>query len=241
MRKLKTIKSEKNLLNWEQNRNGVSLWENVNETELGDLTKKVYKCFFIFFLKLSKNKNYISFTGEWVKGCSKAVKSITKYLKASYNLSEENAQRIAHKFRGNVGEIVAEYIFTELDTHIDRATYKPVDPENERFLDATAKAKDDIQMLIQVKNYSGEVNKEPFLKLAMEAMIYLYNNKKKAAEFLSRKRALLLTFTDKKYTPFEKDYAKIVETIGPGEIDKLLRNQETRIDMFSVILRNIWE
>lgn len=241
MRKLKTIKSEKNLLNWEQNRNGVPLWENVNEAELGDLTKKVYKCFFIFFLRLSKNKNYISFTDEWVKGCSKAVKSITSYLKTAYNLSEENAQRIAHKFRGNVGEIVAEYIFTELDMHIDRTTYKPVDPENERFLDATAKAKDGIQMFIQVKNYSGEVNKEPFLKLAMEERLYEVNNKKKLAEFNSRKRSLLLTFTDKKYTPFEKDYAKIVETIGPSEIDKLLKDRETRIDMFSAILKNIGE
>lgn len=241
MRKLKTIKSEKNLLNWEQNRNGVPLWENVNETELGDLTKKVYKCFFISFLRLSKTKNYISFTDEWVRGCSKAVKSITRYLKTAYNLSEENAQRIAHKFRGNVAEIVAEYIFTELDTHIDRSTYKPVDPENERFLDATAKAKDGIQMFIQVKNYSGEVDKEPFLKLAMEERLYEVNNKKKLAEFNSRKRSLLLTFTDKKYTPFEKDYAKVVETIGPSEIDKLLKDQETRIDMFSVILKNIEE
>ena len=240
MRKLKTIKSEKNLLNWEQNRNGVPLYENCNETILQNLSRKTYKCFFISLLKQFKNHNRASFTDDWVKYCDKAAKQISKYLVKNFKLSEENAQRIAHKFRGNVGEIVAEYIFTELDTHIDRSTYKPVDPENERFLDATAKAKDDIQMLIQVKNYSGEVNKEPFLKLAMEAMIYLYNNKKKAAEFLSRKRALLLTFTDKKYTPFEKDYAKVVETVGPEEIDnKLLKDRDTRIDMLTCILNNI--
>ena len=239
MRKLKTVTGEKNLLNWEQNRNGVSLYENCNETTLQKLSRKAYKCFFISLLKQFTNHNRISFTDDWVKYCDKVVTQISKYSVKNFNLSEENANRIAHKFRGNVGEIVAEYIFTELDTHIDRTTYKPVDPENERFLDAKAKAKDGLQMLIQVKNYHGEINKEPFLKLAMESMIYLYDNKKKASEFLSRKRSLLLTFTDKKYTPFEKDYAKVVETIGPGEIDKLLKDSDTRVDMFTYIINNI--
>lgn len=239
MRKLKTVVSEKNLLNWEQNRNGVPLYENCNETTLQNLSRKAYKCFFISLLKQFRDSNRFSFTDDWVRYCDKAVKQISKYLVKNFNLSEENADRVAHKFRGNVGEIVAEYIFTELDTHIDRSTYKPVDPENERFLDAKAKAKDGIQVNIQVKNYHGEIDKEPFLKLAMEGMIYLYDNKKKASEFLSRRRSLLLSFTDKKYTPFEKDYAKVVETVGPGEIDKLLKDPDTRVDMLTCILNNI--
>ena len=59
MRKLKTIVNEKNLLNWNQTRNGVPLPENLSDNTLNELCRKAYKVFFLHLLRLSKQKNYI--------------------------------------------------------------------------------------------------------------------------------------------------------------------------------------
>ena len=55
-------------------------------------------------------------------------------------------------------------------------------------------------------------------------------------KYLSTKRQILFSFTDKRFSPLEDDYGEIIRLIGPKEIDDDLRDNDSRIFMIDMII-----
>lgn len=237
MKELKTITQSK-LYAWEQNRN----MQNVFKTEnLENYILQHYKDFWSGFKVKVSSRDLVSFTKAWVQYCDKYWNILHRSLKNEKVCTDEQANKIANKFRGNVGEILAEYILTEFGSYIDKTTYDPVDPSNERFVDAFAQSKDGVDVNIQVKNFSGELDYLAFYKLAMEGLVYLYKNPDKSERFLKRPRQVLLTFTNTVFSKNEADYRLVVNVIGPSEIDSFFSNKDydAWVDACDCILDNL--
>lgn len=170
MKELKTI-AQSRLYAWEQNRNKQNIFKTEN---LENYILQHYKDFWNGFKSKVSSKDLVSFTKTWVQNCDRYWNIFYESLKKEKECTDEQATKIANKFRGNVGEILAEYILTEFGSYIDKSTYDPVDPSNERFVDAFAQSKDGVDVNIQVKNFSGELDYLAFYKLGIEGLVYLY-------------------------------------------------------------------
>ena len=238
---MKTISSNKSLILFEQNRST----SNIHHINDGIGTKLLLKDnYFNVFNTLAeelKTKQYVSFVKLWHKVCDKECSVVRAKLRAlilnDYEDAEPDIEAVVKKFRGNLGEIFAEAFFTNnLSQLVDGSSYKPVDPANERFIDATSTSTvDGLPIGIQVKNYNVVlVHKETFDKAAAEDCYWLRVDKKIKPEdfsaYLASPHQIIFSFTDTK-DKFKESHADVVIFLGPQYIDnaKLQGNMKMKI------------
>ena len=226
---LKTVSSEKSLILFDQNRSSSNI-HHINDgigTRL--LLKENYFNVFNTLAERLKSDQYVSFVTLWHKICNDECKVVRKKLRDliinDYEDAGEDIEKVVMKFRGNLGEIFAEMFFTNhLSRYVDGNQYQPVDPDNERFIDATSVSPSDgLPIGIQVKNYDTEfVRKETFDKAAAEDCYWLrVDNKienKDLETYLSSPHQFIFSFTDA-IDLFKTSHAAVVGFIGPKDID----------------------
>jgi len=238
---LKTLCGNKSLILWKHNRNNANVYQPIGDTSYDNFVKEQ---FIIFFTKLRKKlveANYNSFCKLWLT-LSDAWKNETSMNLENFvhNIGLNDKTKILNKMRGNIGEIFAEQFFQNFGFKymIFPQTYEPIDPENERFADAHADMSDGIKCSIQVKNYSGEIPIEILRKACCEDCFAL-REQSDPLRYLSAKRQILFSFTDKCFSPLEDDYGKIIRLIGPKEIDDDLCDNNSRIFMIDLIIAEL--
>ena len=227
---MKTISSKKSLVLFDQNRSSSNI-HHINEgvgTRL--LLKENYSNVFNALAESLKSTQYVSFVKLWHKVCNEECKAIREKLRKliinDYEDASSDIEKVVMKFRGNLGEIFAEMFFTNhLSQFVNGDEYQPVDPDNERFIDATSISSiDGLPIGIQVKNYDVEfVHKETFDKSAAEDCYWLRVDKKIAekdiAAYLSSPHQVIFSFTDARDL-FKTSHADVVMFLGPQYIDK---------------------
>lgn len=227
---MKTVSSEKSLVLFDQNRSSSNI-HHVNEgigTRL--LLKENYANVFNTLSESLKSAQYVSFVKLWRNVCNEECGAVKEKLKKlimnDYEDAAPDIERVVMKFRGNLGEIFAELFFTNrLSQFVDGDDYRPVDPGNERFIDATSTSPiDGLPIGIQVKNYDVElVHKETFDKSAAEDCYWLRIDrkieKKDIETYLSSPHQVIFSFTDAKDL-FKTSHADVVMFLGPQYIDK---------------------
>ena len=226
---MKTISSDKSLVLFDQNRSS----SNIHHINDGIGTKLLLKDnYFSVFNTLAeelKTKQYVSFVKLWHKVCDKECSVVRAKLRAlilnDYEDAESDIDKVVMKFRGNLGEIFAEAFFTNnLSQFVDGSSYEPVDPANERFIDATSvSTADGLPIGIQVKNYNVNlVGKEIFDKAAAEDCYWLRVDKKikidDVAAYLASPHQIIFSFTDA-HELFKDSHADVVMFLGPQYID----------------------
>lgn len=228
---MKTINSEKSLVLFDQNRSSSNI-HHINDgigTRL--LLKTNYLNVFNTIAEELKTKQYVSFVKLWHKVCDKACSTVRAKLRDlilnDYEDAETDIDKVVVKFRGNLGEIFAEAFFTNnLSQFVDGSSYEPVDPTNERFVDATSTSPiDNLPIGIQVKNYNVElVHIETFVKAAAEDCYWLRVDKKikpeDVAAYLSSPHQVIFSFTDTRDL-FKESHAAAVIFLGPWYIDSV--------------------
>lgn len=238
---MKTVSSDKSLVLFEQNRST----SNIHHINDGIGTKLLLKDnYFNVFNTLAeelKTKQYVSFVKLWHKVCDKECSAVRAKLRDlilnDYEDAESDIDKVVMKFRGNLGEIFAEAFFTNnLSQLVDGNAYEPVDPTNERFIDATSTSiADGLPIGIQVKNYDVVfVHKETFDKAAAEDCYWLRIDKKIKSEdvatYLASPHQVIFSFTDTQEL-FKESHADVVMFLGPQYIDnaKLQGNVKMKI------------
>lgn len=138
-------------------------------------------------------------------------------------------RRILNKFRGNCGEIFAEAFFKAgyMAKYCIPSSYSPVDPSNERFIDASGLSPiDELPIGIQVKNYKENnlIAHEVFKKAAAEDDLWLRHDHKipedKIHLFLKSPHQFLFSFSYARDI-LRENYREVVVLIGPNEIDSV--------------------
>lgn len=228
---MKTISSSKSLILFEQNRSKSNI-HHINDS-IGTrlLLKDNYFNVFNAIAEELKIQQYVPFVKLWHKVCDKECNAVRAKLRDlilnDYKDARSNIEKVVMKFRGNLGEIFAEAFFTNnLSQFVDGSSYEPVDPTNERFIDATSTSTaDGLPIGIQVKNYNAElVNKETFDKAAAEDCYWLRVDKKIKSEdvatYLSSPHQVIFSFTDTEDL-FKKSHADVVIFLGPWYIDSV--------------------
>ena len=167
---------------------------------------------------------------------------------------KDAAEKVVMKFRGNCGEILAEAFFSSglASEYVDGSTYIPVDPSNERFVDADVKsATDGLPIGVQVKNYGNAlVKSEIFNKAAAEDIFRLRIDGMVRSEdvisYLSAPRQIIFSFTPAEKFLIENN-SKVVLFLGPDFINKkklhgdVSKNVPARWRMFEQIAKEIKE
>ena len=227
---MKTISNEKSLVLFDQNRSGSNI-HHINEgigTRL--LLKENYSNVFITLAESLKSTQYVSFVKLWHNVCNEECRIVREKLRKliinDYEDADSDIDNVVKKFRGNLGEIFAEMFFTNhLSQFVNGNDYQPVDPSNERFIDATSTSLvDGLPIGIQVKNYNVElVHKEIFDKSAAEDCYWLRTDKKienkDVVTYLSSPHQVIFSFTDAREL-FKTSHADVVMFLGPQHIDK---------------------
>lgn len=226
---MKTISSNKSLILFDQNRSSSNI-HHINEgigTRL--LLKENYSNVFNVLAKSLKSTQYISFVKLWHNVCNEECRAVREKLRKliinDYEDASTDIEKVVMKFRGNLGEIFAEMFFTNhLSQFINGNDYQPVDPNNERFIDATSTSLvDGLPIGIQVKNYDVElVHIETFYKSAAEDCYWLRYDKKIAEKdittYLSSPHQVIFSFTDTRDL-FKTSHKDVVMFLGPQFID----------------------
>lgn len=228
-----------------------------------DFLKEDYFGFFSSLASWSEHSPGTEFLGK--KGEGRWHDLLNETCRAVYNKvyafskdldlarKEANVQKVVNKFRGNIGEIMAEAIFLKFPSSFNVAfgSYVPVDPSQEEFVDAEAlDAGDSLLVGIQVKNYSLDsknhfipVKRETFDKAQAMTTRWLQDKRRipedKLAEFLRKPRQIIFSFTD-----VDKDDFKLIEETkgsvvfkGPSDIADL--RLETKPFVFQEIVDEI--
>ena len=181
------------------------------------LLKENYFNVFNTLVEELKTKQYVSFVKLWHKVCDKECNAVRTKLR----------DLILHDYEDAESEIFAEAFFTNnLSQFVDGSSYEPVDPTNERFIDAISTSTvDGLPIGIQVKNYNAElVHKETFDKAAAEDCYWLRVDKKikfeDVATYLSSPHQVIFSFTDTQEL-FKESHAAVIIFIGPWYIDSV--------------------
>jgi hypothetical protein len=228
-----TISSINSLLTWKHTNGWGNHGANLQDAVPEDFLKEDYLNVFSILQQYAESDvKKLKFTDAWQKVCKNACNTLANKLKSIANV--EQAGIVISKFRGNLGEIMAEKIFSLFGSMWDIApeSYKTVDPENEMFLDAQGvHISDRMQIGIQVKNYSvhpGKTNAvgwEVFTKSMAMTTYWLQCSAlvkpEDADRFLSIPRQIIFSFTPVSYDIIADNYKKAVRFIGPAEIEKL--------------------
>ena len=236
---MKTISHPtESLILWDSNRNKSNI-HNDGKTEMKLFLKESYlRVFSTMSNELAdKTKQLVSLCKLWHKVVEDECKAVRKschtlilhdYEEAEDDIQrvEDDIQRAVDKFRGNLGEIFAEALFTSgygVDI-CDPSSYTPVDPKHERFSDADALAPDGLPIGVQIKNYNvSSVPHEVFVKAAAEDRLRIAEGRipqNQVLEYLSQPRQVILSFTDT-IDIFKKDdtLKKVVVFLGPKYIE----------------------
>ena len=227
---MKTISSNKSLVLFDQNRSDSNIYH-INEgvgTRL--LLKENYLNVFNVLAENLKSTQYVSFVKLWHNVCNKECNAVRKKLRKliinDYEDPDSDIDSAVKKFRGNLGEIFAEMFFTNhLSQFVNGIDYQPVDPANERFIDAISTSLvDGLPIGIQVKNYNVKlVDKEIFDRAAAEDCYWLRTDKKieekDIVTYLSSPHQVIFSFTDAKEL-FKRGRADVIMFLGPQYIDK---------------------
>lgn len=238
---MKTLTGKHSLLLWKQNSNMTNILLSVSDVTADDFIKSHIKMFFEELRHRFESKKAYSFCYEWQKLSEAFYKGLIKEIKSFFKCDDFSAKRVSDKVRGNIGEIFAELFFTNCGNKwFASATYEPVDPTNERFIDALAMdLLGKVKCGIQVKNYTGEIPSDVFWKAGVEDNLAIRKLSAELREFyLKKKRQFIFSFTEEKFSPNMEDYKLFVEMIGPKEIDRELKDNDFRLDLLEKLLSN---
>lgn len=228
---MQTISSSKSLIYFDQNRNGSNIINNGSEDIRLLLKPHYYNVFNNIAVALGGGVEYFSkFIPVWQNVIRQEVElaknTIRKYIGDTARYESDDINKVIHKFRGNLGEILAEYLFSNGEiSYCQFGTYEPADPNNEEFVDATAVSKvTELLMGIQIKNYKEDlVSRETFVKACCMSDLYARESIEDEAaklEYLSTPHQIIFSFTDARDNLKER-YVKSVIFFGPKDIEKL--------------------
>lgn len=221
--------------------------ESLGSTERNDFIVDAYKRFFKSFQDFSENVRNVDFAGSFARECNRFGIAFQKDLIAKFGISKEIAKLIYHKFRGNVGEINAEYFFKVFGQSIV-SDYHPIIFENdlESFYDGEGVALDpldDYPFWVQVKMQNTELKQDVVWRLSDVVDDYLRNHlDTNLKDFYSKKRCILYTFSDLKcFGDLRERYLKKVQIISTNEINKYFgKSYEGNWSTFcKIVLKNI--
>jgi len=244
---VKTLSSDKSLLLWRQNMNGSNI-SNVSEDFLREDYREAFK-------KLDGYAEAaglkVKFIDAWQKICNHEACGDVRAKLQTKSSDAESIENVVNKFRGNLGEILAEKVFELFGTQWDvkPGSYDTVDPQNEKFIDAqAAHIADGLPVGVQVKNYTvhskthrNPVKWETFIK-SMAMNSYWCTDVKIVkpedfARFFQVPRQYIFSFTPAAFNLLTEEYAGSVRFIGPDEIGKL--GLENKPYVFKQILDEI--
>lgn len=147
---------------------------NLSDTPIRNTTlKRLYKEFFTELVNwkfpVHNNKFIKNFCGEWVKFNNKFKTTFENKFRKLVD-TDERCFNCWLKFKGNCGEIFAEWYFRYGDCSIiEQSTYTTVDPNNENFTDASAESSEDSYPIgIQIKNWVNEISFDVFEKASAQ-------------------------------------------------------------------------
>ena len=249
---MKTISSQKSLILFDQNRSDSNIYALDGVDDIRLFAKPFYESLFAVLAEELKTKQYTSFVKLWRRLCD--VKCAELLAKIENLAPKDDAEKVAAKFRGNCGEILAEAFFKGglVSEYVDGSTYVPVDPSNERFVDADVKsAADGLPVGVQVKNYGNALVKgEIFNKAAAEDMFRLRVDgivrPEDVVSYLSSPRQIIFSFTPAEKFLVENN-SRVVLFLGPDFIDRkklhgdVSKNVPARWRMFEQIAEEIKE
>lgn len=252
---MQTVSSLKSLILFDQNRSDSNVFSLDGVDDVRLFCKPHYENLFSGLAEELKTKQYTSFVKLWHKLCDSECEALRGRLAAALpDKNRDGADRVTAKFRGNCGEIFAEAFFLNglASEYVDGSTYRPVDPTNERFIDADVKsAADGLPMGVQVKNYASALVKgEIFNKAAAEDMFRLRIDgivrPEDFAAYLSTPRQIIFSFTSAEKFLIENN-SRVVLFLGPDFIDRkklhgdVSKNVPARWRMFEQIAEEIKE
>lgn len=212
---------------------------NLSDTPARNLAlKDLYKDFFEGLVDwkfpLHEGKTIKNFCGEWVKFNRKFKDKFHEGFRGHVD-SDEQCSDCWKKFKGNCGEIFAEWFFRYGDCSlIEQDTYTTVDPDNENFTDASADSSEDgFPVGIQVKNWSSEVSFDVFksacAQITQTAMSMKMKDPKFDMDAYMRPdscRQVVFSMTPRVWNKAMDmgDWLRtgLIEFIGPTEIDKYM-------------------
>ena len=249
---MKTISSQKSLILFDQNRSDSNIYALDGVDDIRLFAKPFYESLFAVLAEELKTKQYTSFVKLWRRLCD--AKCAELLAKIENLAPKDDAEKVAMKFRGNCGEILAEAFFRSglVSEYVDGSTYVPVDPSNERFVDADVKsAADGLPVGVQVKNYGNALVKgEIFNKAAAEDTLRLRIDGIVRPEdyglYLSSPRQIIFSFTPAEKFLIENN-SRAVLFLGPDFIDRkklhgdVSKNVPARWRMFEQIAEEIKE
>lgn len=230
---MNTISSENSLLTWKHTNGWGTYGANLQGVVPEDFLKEDYINVFSILQKYAETDvKKLKFIDAWQDVCKNACIALADKLTSIANA--EQSIIVISKFRGNLGEIMAEKIFSTFGAMWDVApeSYKTVDPENEMFLDAQGvHIADRMPIGIQVKNYSthpmktNAISWEVFTKSMAMTTYWLQCSglvkPENMSSFLSIPRQFIFSFTPVSFDIIAENYKKAVRFIGPAEIEKL--------------------
>ena len=214
------------LVLFSQNRNG----SNISTHPSGKLETLLIPFFADFFNGLGdifKNTIPADFISPWRSQLDQTNDKLKKFLKKEYESSikdnlNEHINLVMTKFKGNIGEIFAEYFFKLHATDIcDTGTYSLVDPHHEEFIDAIAENNGQ-HIEIQIKNYSkyNLVKREVFAKASDQICRYMFSGKvDDPKDYLSSPKAFILSFSEVNSEEYLDTYHDVVSFLGPTYIN----------------------
>ena len=190
----------------------------------------------------------VKFLEMWHHFVNEECKTIYDKLK-KYSSDVRSIALVVDKFRGNLGEIFAEKIFTDFGYNFDiiPTSYDTVDPVNEKFVDAVAKHPiDNLPIGIQIKNYHKDflentVSRDTFVKSMSMTTHWVQDEQlidfEQLSTFFKIPRQIIFSYTNVSDSRLLSDYSKSVRFIGPKEITKL--NLEQKPYIFQQIVSEI--
>lgn len=224
---MKTISSDKNLVVWKRNKNE----SNIELPVLGGdqyFLKPMYSHLFVACADILKTKKIASFVKTWQKlvddECQNVKNSIRNATR-DFKVSDSALDLVVNKFRGNAGEILVEMLAENgmLSNICKPGTYTPVDPDNERFIDAEG-IRNGMPVGIQIKNYNAFsfVKHETFIKSAAMDSIWIRQEKRPAdlGEFISTPGQYIISLSETQDI-FCEMYRNIVVFLGPKWFESL--------------------
>lgn len=212
---------------------------NLSDTPIRNTTlKRLYKEFFTELVNwkfpVHNNKFIKNFCGEWVKFNNKFKTTFNKEFRKLVD-TDEQCYNCWLKFKGNCGEIFAEWYFRYGDcSMIEQSTYTTVDPNNENFTDAIAESSEDSYPIgIQIKNWVNEISFDVFkaasaqiTQTAMKIKIQDPNFDLNVFMKPDSCRQIVFSITERIWNKaMDVDgwlKTGLIEFIGPEQIDKYL-------------------
>lgn len=234
-----------NLILCESTRNRVNIFN-------GDKYKLFFKPYYIDVFQTMLNMLNVQKRDVvmlWQDVIGQKIKDLKKALKEEFKeygeIPEDDVQRIADKFRGNLGEIFAEKFFTEgyAGKYVKATSYQPVDPTSETSsvdcakIDARGKSGMNGSLIgIQVKNFKtgNLVGRDVFNEVCSQVSIWDYQTDIEKTFGKSKREysqevvpMIIFSFTEAASPMLLDNYNKLVKFIGPNVISKAKIQEST--------------